>query len=56
MTDQDYDGSHIRGLLINMFHELWHELIAIPEFHHLYGDSNRQGDKGKAGEGILYSV
>lgn len=32
MTDQDYDGSHIRGLLINMFHELWHELIAIDGF------------------------
>jgi DNA topoisomerase-2 len=32
MTDQDYDGSHIRGLLINMFHELWHELIQIPGF------------------------
>lgn len=32
MTDQDYDGSHIRGLLINMFHELWHTLIKIPGF------------------------
>jgi DNA topoisomerase-2 len=32
MTDQDYDGSHIRGLLINMFHELWHELIKIAGF------------------------
>ena len=32
MTDQDYDGSHIRGLLINLFHELWHELITIPGF------------------------
>jgi DNA topoisomerase-2 len=32
MTDQDYDGSHIRGLLINMFHELWHDLIKIPGF------------------------
>lgn len=32
MTDQDYDGSHIRGLLINLFHELWHELMAIPGF------------------------
>lgn len=32
MTDQDYDGSHIRGLLINMFHELWHELIRVPGF------------------------
>jgi DNA topoisomerase-2 len=32
MTDQDYDGSHIRGLLINMFHELWHTLLAVPGF------------------------
>lgn len=32
MTDQDYDGSHIRGLLINLFHELWHELLKIPGF------------------------
>jgi DNA topoisomerase-2 len=32
MTDQDLDGSHIRGLLVNLFHELWHELIAIPGF------------------------
>ena len=32
MTDQDYDGSHIRGLLINMFHELWHDLIKFPGF------------------------
>uniref|UniRef100_A0A6C0M1U0 DNA topoisomerase (ATP-hydrolyzing) n=1 Tax=viral metagenome TaxID=1070528 RepID=A0A6C0M1U0_9ZZZZ len=32
MTDQDYDGSHIRGLLINLFHELWHELMTIPGF------------------------
>lgn len=32
MTDQDYDGSHIRGLLINMFHELWHELLKIQGF------------------------
>jgi len=32
MTDQDYDGSHIRGLLINLFHELWHQLIQIQGF------------------------
>ena len=32
MTDQDYDGAHIRGLLINVFHELWHELIQVPGF------------------------
>ena len=32
MTDQDYDGSHIRGLVVNLFHELWHELCAVPGF------------------------
>jgi len=32
MTDQDYDGAHIRGLLINLFHELWHTLLAVPGF------------------------
>ena len=32
MTDQDYDGSHIRGLLVNLFHELWPELFALPGF------------------------
>jgi DNA topoisomerase-2 len=32
MTDQDFDGAHIRGLLINVFHELWHELITLKGF------------------------
>ena len=27
LTDQDYDGSHIKGLIINMFHSLWPSLI-----------------------------
>jgi DNA topoisomerase-2 len=27
LTDQDHDGSHIKGLAINMFHYLWPELL-----------------------------
>lgn len=32
MTDQDHDGSHIKGLLINFFHTFWPSLLRIPGF------------------------
>lgn len=48
MTDQDYDGSHIRGLLINMFHELWHELIQIPGFITYMATPIVKATKGKS--------
>jgi DNA topoisomerase-2 len=32
MTDQDLDGSHIKGLGINLFQSEWPTLAAIPEF------------------------
>ena len=32
MTDQDLDGSHIKGLGINMFDSLWRSLVKIPGF------------------------
>ena len=32
MTDQDLDGSHIKGLGINLFDSEWRSLIEIPEF------------------------
>jgi DNA topoisomerase-2 len=47
MTDQDLDGSHIRGLLINLFHELWHELIAIPGFLTYMATPIVKANKGK---------
>jgi DNA topoisomerase-2 len=47
MTDQDYDGSHIRGLLINMFHELWHELIAVKGFLAYMATPIVKASKGK---------
>jgi DNA topoisomerase-2 len=32
MTDQDLDGSHIKGLCINLFHSEWASLVQIPGF------------------------
>jgi len=32
MTDQDYDGSHIKGLLINMVHHWWPSLVKMDGF------------------------
>ena len=32
MTDQDLDGSHIKGLCINLFHSEWDTLVKIPGF------------------------
>lgn len=32
LTDQDVDGSHIKGLLINFFHYFWPDLLKIEGF------------------------
>ena len=32
MTDQDHDGSHIKGLIINLLHHFWPQLLEIPNF------------------------
>ncbi len=32
MTDQDHDGSHIKGLIINFLHKFWPSLLKIPNF------------------------
>jgi len=32
MADQDHDGSHIKGLVINFIHHFWPSLIKINTF------------------------
>ena len=32
MTDQDHDGSHIKGLIINFIHKYWPSLLKLPDF------------------------
>lgn len=32
MTDQDHDGSHIKGLLINFIHHFWPSLLEMNGF------------------------
>lgn len=32
MADQDTDGSHIKGLIMNFVHHFWPSLIKLPGF------------------------
>jgi len=32
MTDQDHDGSHIKGLIMNYFHTFYPSLMKLPGF------------------------
>ena len=50
MTDQDLDGSHIKGLCINLFQNEWASLTHIPSF---IGFMNTPILKAKKGQQIL---
>jgi len=47
MTDQDLDGSHIKGLCINLFHAQWPELMKINSFLGFMNTPIIKAKKGK---------
>ena len=48
MTDQDLDGSHIKGLGINLFQSEWPSLVEIPEFIGFMNTPILKAKKGSA--------
>ena len=47
MTDQDHDGSHIKGLIINFLHHYWPSLLQIPNFLQVFITPIVKCTKGK---------
>jgi DNA topoisomerase-2 len=50
MTDQDQDGSHIKGLLINWLHHFWPSLTKIKGFVQVFITPIVKATKGKSSE------
>uniref|UniRef100_A0A7S2RU85 DNA topoisomerase 2 n=1 Tax=Mucochytrium quahogii TaxID=96639 RepID=A0A7S2RU85_9STRA len=48
MTDQDHDGSHIKGLLMNFLHHFWPSLLEIPGFLRVFITPIVKATKGNA--------
>ena len=54
MTDQDLDGSHIKGLGINLFQSQWHDLIQIDNFIGFMNTPILKATKGKQVKNFYY--
>ena len=54
MTDQDLDGSHIKGLGINLFQSQWHDLIKIDNFVAFMNTPILKATKGKKVKNFYY--
>ena len=46
LTDQDVDGSHIKGLLVNLLHFYWPSLLKIPGFLTVFNTPLIKATKG----------
>jgi DNA topoisomerase II len=60
LTDQDPDGSHIKGLVINMFEYFWPELLQMDGFIKAYNTyivkAWKKTDKKKKNVKIFYTI
>lgn len=60
LTDQDPDGSHIKGLIINMLEYFWPELLQIEGFIKAYNTpivkAWKKSDKKKANIKLFYTM
>ena len=50
MADQDHDGSHIKGLVINFIHHFWPSLLDVPGFLQQFITPIVKCTKGKKSE------
>jgi len=54
MTDQDLDGSHIKGLCINLFNSQWNDLMKFDNFMGFMNTPIIKANKGKKVKNFYY--